>query len=170
MCYNVTVSEFFPENSYTLFKYVPRCIVVSDNDFPAVRANPHSVRQLQIVVLMPAVVAYLGRCEPSSSLDTLLFVESTLVVNFTIDFTDASILQCTRNLVIAHHSGYVGVFSEDNIVSHNEISCHLLSVVLPDVSHMLAMLCELKTCFIVIFSCVRRVLRNFIRLHIFIFF
>ena len=35
MRHNIVISEFFPEKSYTLFKYVPRCVVVSNYDFPA---------------------------------------------------------------------------------------------------------------------------------------
>ena len=43
MCHYITLTELFPVNAYSVFKYVPRCVIVPDDDFSAVWAHPHPV-------------------------------------------------------------------------------------------------------------------------------
>ena len=92
MCNDITLTELFPVHSYSLFKYVPRCIIVSYDSLFAVWTNPHSIRQLKICILVTAVIAYLRGRKEASCLDTYLPVEHTLIVNLTIDFSESCIL------------------------------------------------------------------------------
>lgn len=166
MCHDITLTELCSVQAYSLFKYVPRCVVVPDDDFTAVWANPHSVRQLKFIVLMTAVIAYLGRCEESSSLYARLIIEQTLIVYLPVKFSDACIRQCPRNLVIAHHTGNESIFSENDIEPRYEICSHLLSIVFSDISHVLAILCERNTCFFMVTTSHRRILRYVIRISV----
>ena len=169
MCHYITLTELFSVQAYSLFKYVPRGIVVTFDNFTAVWAYPHSVGQLQICILLSAVITRLRRSEELSGLDAGFVVEHALVVNFLVDFSETSVLHCTRNLVIAHHASDISVFSEDDVVSHNEITCHLLCVVLAHIRHPLAMLGERNACLLTVSAGIRRMLRYLIRLHVLIY-
>ena len=111
----------FSIQAYSLFKYVPRSVVVTFYDFSAVWAHPHSVGQLQIYILLPAVITRLRRSEELSGLDAGLVVEHALIVNLLVDFAETGVLHRTRNLVIAYHAGDIRVFPEDDVVSHDEV-------------------------------------------------
>ena len=169
MCHYITLTELFSVQAYSLFKYIPRGIVVTFDDFSAVWAYPHSIGQLQICILLSAVVACLRRSEELASLDAGLVVKHALVVNLLIDFSESSVLHCTRNLMIAHHAGDISVFSEDDVVSHDEVRRHLLCVVLAHIRHPLAVLGERKACLLTILAGIRRMLRYLIRLHVLVY-
>ena len=169
MCHYITLTELFSVQAYSLFKYIPCGIIVTFDDFSAVWAYPHSVGQLQICILLPAVVACLRRSEELSGLDARLVVEHALVVNFLVDFSKSSVLHCTRNLMIAHHAGDVRILTEDDVVFHDEITCHFLSVILAHIRHPLAMFGERKACFLAVPAGIRRMLRYLIRLHVFVY-
>ena len=115
------------------------------------------------------MVACLRRSEKLSSFDARLVVEHAFVVNFLIDFSETSVLHCTRNLVIAHHAGNIRVFPEDDVVSHDEVRRHLLSVVLAHIRHPLAMLSERDACLLAVLASIGRILRYLIRFHVFVY-